>query len=141
VLTAENLRGEISDLWERGTFPAKSILVVTHNIEEAVLLADRIVVLGANPGCIRGEVKIDIPRPRDKRGQRFVALVDYIYTVMANPQAPVRSCWSLFVQIRSGRERAVGRSVKVKLLDRTKPLLCACAVGPDLESKFVASRH
>ena len=89
VLTAENLRGEISDLWERGVFPAKSILVVTHNIEEAVLLADRIVILGANPGCIRGEVKVEIPRPRDKKGPRFVALVDYIYTVMTNPQAPV----------------------------------------------------
>src|SRR5271157_1243294 len=63
VLTAENLRGEISDLWEAGRFPAKSILIVTHNIEEAVLLADRIVVLGANPGRVRGEVTVDIPRP------------------------------------------------------------------------------
>ena len=89
VLTAENLRGEISDLWERGAFPAKSVLLVTHNIEEAVLLADRIVILGANPGTIRGEVKVDIPRPRDKKAARFVALVDYIYTVMTNPQAPV----------------------------------------------------
>jgi len=89
VLTAENLRGEISDLWERGVFPAKSILVVTHNIEEAVLLADRVVILGANPGYIRGEVKVDMPRPRDKKAARFVALVDYIYTVMTNPQAPV----------------------------------------------------
>ena len=89
VLTAENLRGEISDLWEKGTFPAKSILVVTHNIEEAVLLADRVVVLGANPGSIRGEVKVDMPRPRDKKAHRFVALVDYIYTVMTNPRAPV----------------------------------------------------
>jgi hypothetical protein len=110
--TAENLRGEISDLWERGTFPAKSILAVTHNNEESVLLADRIVVLGANPGCIRGEVKVNIPMSQDKKGQRFVALVDHIYTVMANPQASVRSCWSLFVQIQSGRERGVGRSVK-----------------------------
>jgi NitT/TauT family transport system ATP-binding protein len=90
VLTAENLRGEISDLWERGAFPAKSILVVTHNIEEAVLLADRIVVLGANPGSIRGEVKVEMPRPRDKKGPRFVALVDHIYAVMTNPRAPVR---------------------------------------------------
>jgi NitT/TauT family transport system ATP-binding protein len=89
VLTAENLRGEISDLWERGAFPAKSILVVTHNIEEAVLLADRIVVLGANPGSIRGEVKVEMPRPRDKKGPRFVALVDHIYAVMTNPRAPV----------------------------------------------------
>lgn len=89
VLTAENLRGEISDLWEKGAFPAKSILVVTHNIEEAVLLADRIVVLGANPGYIRGEVRVDMPRPRDRKAHRFVALVDFIYTVMTNPRAPV----------------------------------------------------
>jgi NitT/TauT family transport system ATP-binding protein len=89
VLTAENLRGEISDLWERNAFPAKSILIVTHNIEEAVLLADRIIVLGANPGSIRGQVRVDIPRPRDKKGPRFIALVDYIYTVMTNPRAPV----------------------------------------------------
>ena len=89
VLTAENLRGEISDLWERGAFPAKSVLIVTHNIEEAVLLADRIVILGANPGNIRGELKVDMPRPRDKKAPRFVALVDYIYTVMTNPAAPV----------------------------------------------------
>ena len=89
VLTAENLRGEISDLWERGKFPAKSILLVTHNIEEAILLADRVVVLGANPGAIRGEVKVDLPRPRHTKNPRFVALVDYIYTVMTNPQAPV----------------------------------------------------
>jgi NitT/TauT family transport system ATP-binding protein len=89
VLTAENLRGEISDLWERGAFPAKSVLIVTHNIEEAVLLADRVIILGANPGVVRGEVKVDIPRPRDKKGARFTALVDYIYTVMTNPKAPV----------------------------------------------------
>jgi len=89
VLTAENLRGEIGDLWEKGTFPAKSILVVTHNIEEAILLADRVVILGTNPGCIRGEVRIGMPRPRDKNAPLFKALVDHIYTVMTNPQAPV----------------------------------------------------
>ena len=89
VLTAENLRGEIGDLWERGKFPAKSILLVTHNIEEAVLLADRVVVLGANPGVVRGELRVDLPRPRQTKNPRFVALVDYIYTVMTNPTAPV----------------------------------------------------
>jgi NitT/TauT family transport system ATP-binding protein len=89
VLTAENLRGEISDLWEKGSFPSKSILLVTHNIEEAILLADRIVVLGTNPGRIRGEVRVDIARPRDKNGPRFRALVDHVYTVMTNPEAPV----------------------------------------------------
>ncbi|HLH02070.1 MAG TPA: nitrate/sulfonate/bicarbonate ABC transporter ATP-binding protein [Bryobacteraceae bacterium] len=89
VLTAENLRGEISDLWERGVFPSRSIVLVTHNIEEAVLLADRIVILGANPGVIRGELRVEMPRPRDRKASRFGALVDYVYTVMTNPGAPV----------------------------------------------------
>ncbi len=89
VLTAENLRGEISDLWEAGKFPASSILIVTHNIEEAVLLADRIVILGTNPGRVRGEIKVDIARPRLTKDPRFAAIVDHIYTVMTNPQAEV----------------------------------------------------
>jgi NitT/TauT family transport system ATP-binding protein len=89
VLTAENLRGEIGDLWEAGRFPAQSILIVTHNIEEAVLLADRVVILGANPGHVRGEVRIDLARPRERKAPRFKALVDHIYTVMTNPEAPV----------------------------------------------------
>ncbi len=89
VLTAENLRGEIGDLWEAGMFPARSILIVTHNIEEAVLLADRVIILGANPGHVRGELQIDLPRPRDRTAARFQALVDYIYTVMTNPEVEV----------------------------------------------------
>lgn len=91
VLTAENLRGEIGMLWEQGNFPAQSVLIVTHNIEEAVLLADRVIILGANPGRVRGEVQIDLPRPRDRNTMRFKTLVDYIYTVMTNPSAEVVS--------------------------------------------------
>lgn len=89
VLTSENLRGEIDDLWNAKTFPSKSILIVTHNIEEAVFLADRVVILGANPGHIRGEVVIDLPRPHDRNSPRFASLVDYIYTVMTNPEIEV----------------------------------------------------
>jgi NitT/TauT family transport system ATP-binding protein len=89
VLTAENLRGEIGDLWEAGKFPARSILIVTHNIEEAVLLADRIIVLGINPGRVRGEIRVALPRPRRSKDARFAAIVDYIYTVMTNPAAAV----------------------------------------------------
>ncbi len=85
VLTAENLRGEIDDLWNAGTFPARSIVIVTHNIEEGVFLADRVVVLGANPGRIRGELRIDLPRSHDRNSDRFKAYVDYLYTVMTNP--------------------------------------------------------
>ncbi|MEN9237191.1 MAG: nitrate/sulfonate/bicarbonate ABC transporter ATP-binding protein, partial [Thermostichus sp. DG_1_6_bins_120] len=89
VLTAENLRGEIDDLWNAGSFPSQSILIVTHNIEEAVFLADRVVILGSNPGRIRGEVKIDLPRPHDRLDPRFKSLVDYIYTIMTNPEIEV----------------------------------------------------
>jgi NitT/TauT family transport system ATP-binding protein len=89
VLTAENLRGEIGKLWAAGTFPAQSILLVTHNIEEAVTLADRVVILGANPGVVRGELKIDLPRPRQVKEARFGCLVDHIYRIMTHPTAPV----------------------------------------------------
>lgn len=89
VLTAENLRGEIDDLWNAKAFPSKSILIVTHNIEEAVFLADRVVILGSNPGVIRGEVVIDLPRPHDRSSPRFASFVDYIYTVMTNPEIEV----------------------------------------------------
>jgi NitT/TauT family transport system ATP-binding protein len=89
VLTSENLRGEISLLWETGHFPARSILIVTHNIEEAVWLADRVIILSANPGQVRGEVRIDLPRPRQRHSTKFTALVDYIYTVMTHPEAEV----------------------------------------------------
>lgn len=89
VLTAENLRGEIDDLWNAGSFPSSSILIVTHNIEEAIYLADRVVILGANPGRIRGEVTINLPRPHDRSHPRFKALLDYVYTVMTNPDIDV----------------------------------------------------
>ena len=89
VLTAENLRGEIDDLWNAGTFPSSSILIVTHNIEEAVYLADRIVILGSNPGRIRGELQVNMPRPHDRNSPRFKALVDHIYSIMTNPDQVV----------------------------------------------------
>ena len=97
VLTAENLRGEIDDLWNAGTFPAKSILIVTHNIEEAVFLADRVIVLGTNPGRVRGEVLVDLPRPHARNAERFKLLVEYLYTVMTNPGMDVTAGPSVMV--------------------------------------------
>jgi NitT/TauT family transport system ATP-binding protein len=82
VLTAENLRGELVRLWEGHGAPVKSILIVTHNIEEAVLLADRVLVLSSNPGRIRAELAVDLPRPRDRHNARFEALVDTIYGIL-----------------------------------------------------------
>ena len=82
VLTAENLRGELVKLWEGHSAPIKSILIVTHNIEEAVLLADRVLVLSSNPGRIRAELSVELPRPRDRHDSRFEALVDTIYGIL-----------------------------------------------------------
>lgn len=82
VLTAENLRGELTEVWENPEIPIKSIVIVTHNIEEAVLLADRVVVLGSNPGRIREEVRIALDRPRDRTSRQFEVLVDGLYRIM-----------------------------------------------------------
>lgn len=84
VLTAENLRGELLELWDTHEFPTRAILIVTHNIEEAVLLADRVVILGANPGRIRTTMDIPFPRPRHRHDPAFEALVDEIYRIMTD---------------------------------------------------------
>jgi len=85
VLTAENLRGELMELWIKDQIPTKSIFLVTHNIEEAVLLADRIVVLGTHPAKIRADFRISLPQPRDRKSAEFLIYVDYIYKVMTQP--------------------------------------------------------
>jgi NitT/TauT family transport system ATP-binding protein len=89
VLTAENLRSELLELWQNKTIPTKSIFIVTHNIEEAVLLADRIMVLGRNPGRLRTDFKVGLAHPRDRKAPQFTQLVDYIYKVLTQPdEAP-----------------------------------------------------
>jgi NitT/TauT family transport system ATP-binding protein len=85
VLTAENLRGELLELWLNKKMPASAIFIVTHNIEEAVMLADRVMVLGRNPARIRSDFNIRLAHPRDRKSARFVELVDYIYKVMTEP--------------------------------------------------------
>src|SRR5580658_10860522 len=82
VLTAQNLRAELLRLWEGRDFPTKAMLIVTHNIEEAVILADRIFVLGSNPGRIRSEITCLFPQPRNRHDEAFGALVDEIYGIM-----------------------------------------------------------
>jgi NitT/TauT family transport system ATP-binding protein len=87
VLTAENLRTELLTLWARDDFPTRAMLIVTHNIEEAVLLADRVLVLSSNPGRIRAELAVDLPRPRDRRTAICEALIDEIYGIMTDHTA------------------------------------------------------
>ena len=82
VLTAENLRGDLFDLWTAKKTHTNAILFVTHNIEEAALLADRIIIMGSDPGCVRAELKVAMPHPRHHQDPAFRQLVDHIYTLM-----------------------------------------------------------
>lgn len=85
VLTAENLRGEVLDLWLEKKIPTRSIFIVTHNIEEAALLAHRVLVLGRNPARIRADFRIPLKQPRDRNSAEFLVYVDYIYKLMTQP--------------------------------------------------------
>jgi NitT/TauT family transport system ATP-binding protein len=82
VLTAETLRGELLELWLGKKIPTRAIFIVTHNIEEAVILADRIIVLGRNPAHIHAEFTVNMAHPRDHKDSRFVELVDLIYRAL-----------------------------------------------------------
>jgi NitT/TauT family transport system ATP-binding protein len=86
VLTAENLRGELMELWLGKKIPTRSIFLVTHNIEEAVLLADRIIVLGRDPAKIRADFQVSLPQKRERSSAEFLLYVDYIYKLMTQPQ-------------------------------------------------------
>src|SRR5215467_14075045 len=88
VLTAETLRGELLELWLGKKIPTRAIFVVTHNIEEAVILADRIIVLGRNPAHIHAEFTVSLPQPRERKSPQFVELVDSIYRVLTRPDLP-----------------------------------------------------
>jgi NitT/TauT family transport system ATP-binding protein len=87
VLTAENLRNQVTELWADKKLPTQAIFIVTHNIEEAVLLADRIIVLGRNPGRIRTDFQVELAQPRDRKTPPFIAYVDFIYRVLTQPDA------------------------------------------------------
>jgi NitT/TauT family transport system ATP-binding protein len=82
VLTAETLRTDFLDLWSEGRMPIKSVVLVTHNIEEAVLMCDRILVFGSNPGRILSEIKVSLPQPRNRLDPSFRELVERIYVEM-----------------------------------------------------------
>src|SRR5690348_6881879 len=82
VLTAETLRGDVMDLWLERRVPTKGILFVSHNIEEAVDIADRIIIFGSDPGCIRAEIPVPLARPRDWAAPAFRRIVDEVYTLL-----------------------------------------------------------
>ena len=82
VLTADNLKSDLLDLWQNKKTGIHGILFVTHNIEEAALLADRIIIFNSNPGSIRAELKVTLTHPRSDLDPRFRNQVDRVYTLM-----------------------------------------------------------
>jgi NitT/TauT family transport system ATP-binding protein len=92
VLTAETLRTDFLDLWSEGQLPIKAVILVTHNIEEAVLMCDRILIFSASPGRIMSEIRITLPHPRHRLDPRFRELVEQIYVAMTTqPSGQARS--------------------------------------------------
>ena len=91
VLTAETLRSDFLDLWGEGQLPIKSVLLVTHNIEEAVQMCDRMLIFSTHPGRVISEIPVDMPQPRHAHDPRFQALVDRVYVEMtAKPRGEAR---------------------------------------------------
>ena len=82
VLTAENLRTDLIELWGNGKLPIKGIILVTHNIEEAVLMCDRVLLFSSNPAKVSADIAIDLPQPRDRTSPQFEDYVDRIYVEM-----------------------------------------------------------
>ena len=82
-LTSTHLRAEVLLLWENADLPPEAVVMVTHNVEEAVYMSDRIIVLTTRPGTISKEVKIDLQRPRDPRSQEIYKIVDEITGLIA----------------------------------------------------------
>jgi NitT/TauT family transport system ATP-binding protein len=123
VLTAESLRGELLELWLSKKMPTSAIFMVTHNIEEAVMLADRIIVLGRNPARIRSDFQVTQPHPRNRKSAPFVDLVDFVYKVMTEPDLehsmPVGSAAGAIVAM-SGANKAASKPPKYQMLPHAR---------------------
>ena len=104
VLTAETLRTDFLDLWIEHQLPTKAVLMVTHNIEEAVLMCDRILVLGSNPGHIAAEIQVPLPHPRNRLDEQFHSIVDEIYSVQTTRIAEAIGSQS---QVHGGRAQVL----------------------------------
>ncbi len=88
VLSAETLRGELLELWASGKIPTRAILMVSHNIEEAVFMADRLLIMDKSPGRVVAEIQVDLPHPRQRKSQPFLEYVDRVYGILAGKTQP-----------------------------------------------------
>ena len=87
-LSAESLRGELLELWTTGAIPTKCLVMVSHNIEEAALVSDRILVMDKEPGRIVAELSVNIPHPRDRKSKQFLEIVDRVFAILAGKTLP-----------------------------------------------------
>ena len=123
VLTGETLRNDILDLWDRDLIPTKGILIVSHNIEEAVMMADRIIILSSGPGRVRSELVIRLPRPRRVDSAAVRSLIDEVYGLMT--MRPV-------VDVQAGTAAVAQPSYRLPETDvgRIEGILEMLAAGP-----------
>jgi NitT/TauT family transport system ATP-binding protein len=88
VLSAESLRGELMELWLAGDIPTRTILMVSHNIEEAIFMANRIIVMDKEPGRMVTQVEVTLEHPRQRKSPQFEALIDQVYAALAGQTRP-----------------------------------------------------
>lgn len=129
VLTAENLKSDLLDLWVSNKTQTKGILMVTHNIEEAAMMADRILIFGSDPGYVRAELEVNIPQPRNTQSPEFLRIVDKIYTLMTtDPKELAR---------RAIRVRQIGFGYRLPDVDPSEISgLIETMHSPDFEDKI-----
>ncbi len=121
VLTGETLRDDMLELWEESRIATKGILIVSHNIEEAVMMADRIIIFSSDPGRIRSEIRIDIPRPRNADSHEVRALVDEVYGLMTMRPAH---------DVPTPRQQGLGYRFPQTEVERMEGVLDVLADGP-----------
>ncbi len=88
VLSADALRGELLELWLSGNIPTRAMLMVTHDIEEAVFMAGRVILMEKSPGRVITDISIPLAQPRAKKEPRFLEIVDRIYSILAGQTQP-----------------------------------------------------
>jgi len=117
VLTAETLRTDMIDLWSEGRLPVKSVLMVTHNIEEAVLMCDRILVFSSNPGRVAHELAVKFPHPRNREDPAFRQFVDDIYGIMTRRAPALRAATAAAASIFATPLQQIGTNAMAGMME------------------------
>ena len=117
VLTGERLREDILELWESRRLATKAMLIVSHNIEEAVMMADRVLIFGSDPGRIRDELAVSLTRPRDVESAQVRGLVDNVYGLMTEGSTRQGRTAEKETKLRLGDRLPAAESARMDYLD------------------------